>query len=251
MPAFLTFALVAPMASFGSIAVGERRGGWDRPARSAVLGLVGACLGVERDDDAGQAALTEQYGLALLCCSPGILLADYHTAQVPPAQRNRRFPTRRAELAAPGQSTILSRRDYRTGAWHLAALSVRATAPRWTLEEIAASMQEPAFTPYLGRKSCPLGLPLHPVTIEADDAYAALLERNERGGEAKLRDRLLPHAPPGRIVALDWEDALEGDPRLLRVEIRRDQPRSRRRWQFDLRQEAVLDATPAPDRPGA
>ena len=69
MTRFLTFALVAPMASFGGLAVGERRSGWDRPGRSAVLGLIGACLGVEREDDAGQAALAESYHLALLCHS--------------------------------------------------------------------------------------------------------------------------------------------------------------------------------------
>ena len=73
MPRFLTFALVAPLASFGAIAVGERRSGWDRPSRSAVLGLVGACLGVEREDDAGQEALASSYAIALLCHSPGAL----------------------------------------------------------------------------------------------------------------------------------------------------------------------------------
>ncbi len=61
MPRYLTFALVAPLASFGGIAVGERRSGWDRPARSAVLGLIGACLGLEREDDAAKTALAEDY----------------------------------------------------------------------------------------------------------------------------------------------------------------------------------------------
>ena len=35
------------------------------------------------------------------------------------------------------------------------------------------------------------------------------------------------------------------DPRCRRIELRRDQPRSRRRWQFDLREEVVLGVTPA------
>jgi CRISPR system Cascade subunit CasD len=124
MPRFLTFALVAPIASFGAIAVGERRPGFDRPARSAVLGLLGACLGLERQDDAAHAALAEGYYLALLCHAPGRLLADYHTAQMPSAERGRRFTTRAAELALPARAlnTVLSRRDYRTGAWHLGAV---------------------------------------------------------------------------------------------------------------------------------
>jgi CRISPR system Cascade subunit CasD len=106
MPRYLTFALVAPLAAFGSIAVGERRSGWDRPARSAVLGLVGACLGLDRADDAAQAALAEGYGLALLCYAPGRLLADYHTTQVPSAQRGKRFATRAEELASRNLNTV-------------------------------------------------------------------------------------------------------------------------------------------------
>ena len=120
MHRYLTFALVAPLASFGAIAVGERRSGWDRPGRSAVLGLVGACLGLRRDDDAGQeAVLARDYSVAMLCHSPGRLLADYHTTQVPSAKRGRLFATRAEELAEPELNTILSRRDYRSGAWHL------------------------------------------------------------------------------------------------------------------------------------
>ncbi|MBU8546676.1 MULTISPECIES: type I-E CRISPR-associated protein Cas5/CasD [Roseomonadaceae] len=247
MPHYLTFALVAPLASFGAIAVGERRSGWDRPGRSAVLGLVGACLGLEREDDAAQAALAEDYALALLCHAPGRLLADYHTAQVPSAQRGRRFATRAAELATKDLNTILSRRDYRSDAWHLGALWPRGAVPRWSLEELAAAMQRPSFVPYMGRKSCPLGLPLAPAIAEAADAPTALAARHEAGAETAFRDRWLntrPGAPKDPlIVTLDSADAVDiaaDDPRRLRTELRRDQPRSRRRWQFDLREELVL-----------
>lgn len=247
MPAFLTFALVAPVASFGALAVGERRPDWNRPARSAILGLVGACLGVERDDDQGQAALAAQYGVAVLCYAPGRLLADYHTIQVPPSARNRRYRTRAAELAAPELATILTRRDYRTGAWHLGALWTRAEAPRWTLEAIAAAMRLPSFTPSLGRKSCPLGLPLAPVLVDAVDPATALALRHRTGPERTFRATLAD--TPGEIViARDvWGGAGERDDaaaRIRRTEFRRDQPRSRRQWQFDLRHE-VVEALPA------
>ena len=249
MPLYLTFALVAPLASFGGIAVGERRSGWDRPGRSAVLGLVGACLGLLREDDAAQTALTEGYGLALFCHAPGRLLADYHTTQVPSAKRGRRFATRAQELAVPKSelNTILTRRDYRSGAWHLGAIWAREPAPRWSLAEIAAAMQRPVFTPCLGRKSCPLGLPLAPLVSDAPDPAAALLHRRDTGPEAGLPDRhrgrlrdSLADAPGEPVIVLDAADVTPGDVRLRRVELRRDQPRSRRRWQFDLREEAVL-----------
>jgi CRISPR system Cascade subunit CasD len=250
MAKFLTFALVAPMASFGSIAVGERRAGWDRPGRSAVFGLIGACLGVERDDDDGQAALAAHYGLALLCHEPGRLLADYHTAQVPSAQRNRRFTTRAQELTAPELNTILSRRDYRVGAWHLAAVWPRLVNPRWPLAALAEAMRKPAFVTYLGRKSCPLGLPLAPAIEEAEDAVAALLARHASGPEAEWRQKFSGRQDADVTIVLDetGENSKQGDPghvaaddkRRLRIEVRRDQLRSRKRWQFDLRQELVL-----------
>ena len=246
MAEFLTFALIAPLASFGAIAVGERRPTWDRPARSAILGLVGACIGVEREDDAGQAALAADYGLALLCHAPGRLLADYHTAQVPPTRGKRRFATRAEELAAPDLATILSRRDYRTGAWHLAALWARVLAPRWTAAEIASAMQAPAFVPYLGRKACPLGLPLAPRLENAPSPGAALARRHRASGPAapEAAFRQMADAAGEAFVARDrWNG--EDDPALhRRIEIRRDQPRSRRHWQFDLRQE-VIEALPA------
>ncbi len=252
MPRYLTFALVAPLAAFGSIAVGERRSGWDRPGRSAVLGLVGACLGLDRADDGAQAALAEGYGVALLCHAPGRLLADYHTTQVPPAHRGRRFATRAEELAAPGLNTILSRRDYRSGAWHLGALWARGERARWSLEALMEAMEKPGFVPYLGRKSCPLGLPLAPGIMEAADAPMALIARQSEGPEAKLehpKDRTLcaalADAPGETIIVLDAADADRNDPRLRRIELRRDQPRSRRRWQFDLREEAVLGVAPS------
>jgi CRISPR system Cascade subunit CasD len=246
VPRYLTFALVAPMASFGSIAVGERRSGWDRPARCAVLGLIGACLGLERDDDAGQEALARGYALALLCHSPGRLLADYHTTQVPSTRRGRRFATRAEELAEPELNTVLSRRDYRTGAWHLGAVWPRDGA-RWSLEELAEAMRRPRFVPYLGRKSCPLGMPLGPAINEAEDASAALLVRHRTGPEValpagrghSLRD-VLADPVVDTTIAMDAIDGSENCPRHLRTEFRRDQPRSRRRWQFDLREEAVF-----------
>lgn len=241
MPEFLTFALVAPLASFGAVAVGDRRSGWDRPGRSAVLGLVAACLGIEREDDAAQAALAAEYRLALLCHAPGSLLADYHTAQVPSAQRGRRFATRAQELAAPGLNTILSRRDYRTEAWHLAALWPRDGGVRWSLEAIADAMRRPVFVPYLGRKACPLGLPLGPGVVESTDAVAALRARHADGPEARFRRA---GGEGEAVVAID-ADAVPDEAAARRIELRRDQPRSRRRWQFDLRREAILGVPPS------
>jgi CRISPR-associated Cas5-like protein len=59
------FTLFAPIAAMGDVAVGERRAGFDRPGRSAVLGLVAAALGLDRGDEAAHSALDAAYLLSL------------------------------------------------------------------------------------------------------------------------------------------------------------------------------------------
>ena len=235
----LTFALVAPIASFGDLAVGERRGTWNRPGRSTVLGLMGACLGIDRQDDEMQEALSRGYRVAILCRASGLLLADYHTTQVPPRKKGQRLATRAEELAQPDFSPIVTRRDYRVGAWHLAGV-VAVKEARWPLDHIEEAIRKPAFTTYLGRKSCPLGLPMSPMIISAEDVAAALLERNAHGPEAKFFQSFVRDAEPTRLV-IDMADVVPGDSRHRRTELRRDSPLSRRRWQFELRHEAVLE----------
>ena len=104
---------------------------------------------------------------------------DYHTTQVPSSGsgRNRRqFATRRDELTAvprPDLNTILSRRDYRLDALYTIALWERPGAPR-PLAELAARLHEPVFTLYLGRKSCPLALPLAAQVVTEDNIQHAM-----------------------------------------------------------------------------
>lgn len=237
MPEFLTFALSAPLAAMGEVAVGERRGSWDRPGRSAVLGLIAACLGITRDDEAAHLALEAGYGLALRIAAMGPLHADYHTAQVPPTRRGRRFATRAEELNAPDLETILSRRDYRADLLVLVAVWARPNA-RWSLTEMETGLLTPVYVPYFGRKACPLTLPMAPRREEATDPAVVLARRATDGPEPE-RHLIRPHAAP--IVTMTAADAhLFGLP-VARVEIRRDGLASRRRWQFNLREEAILE----------
>jgi CRISPR system Cascade subunit CasD len=242
MMEFLTFAIAAPIAAMGELAVGERRSTWDRPGRSAVLGLVAACLGLKRDDEATHADLEAGFGLAQRVQRMGTLLADYHTAQVPPARRGRHFTTRAEELAVDDLETILSRRDYRVDALVLAALWQRDDA-RWTLADIGAAMQAPHFTPYFGRKSCPLALPLAPQLTEAADPVIALNRRAESGPDP---ERVLARSGTEALVAMTAADAQQFGlaDRIGRTEFRRDAIASRRRWQFALREEAILTEAP-------
>lgn len=243
MPQIILFTLWAPLAAMGDVAVGERRGGFDRPARSAVLGLVAAALGLERDDEGGHAALETGYALALRVLSPGSLVQDYHTVQAPPARRGRSWPTRAAALAEPRLETLLSQRDYRADPVVTVALVARAPANP-TPQEIADALRRPRFVPYFGRKACPLGLPLVPLMVDAEnlsqayDAYDRQVGDPERILLSSLRLRTDQATLYGDVDLLDPAQGLPGF-EVLRIERRRDRVASRRRWQFDLRDELV------------
>lgn len=245
MPAMILFTLWAPMAAMGDVAVGERRAAFDRPGRSAIIGLVAAALGLPRDDEAGLAALDAGYGLALQVLSPGGLMQDYHTVQAPAARKGAAWPTRAAALAADRVETLLSLRDYRLDPVVAVALVARGE-PRWPPAALAAALRRPAFTLYFGRKSCPLGLPPAPLLFAGDrlaGAFAALHDARpepERNVLAALRlpdQRVTVYAD--RDLGPGEGDVLGDDYRILRIERRRDRPASRHRWQFEARDEIV------------
>lgn len=237
MTEFLLFTLYAPLASWGDIAVGESRGSWDRPSRSAILGLLGAALGVERADQAAHGALVSGYGVAVRQDAAGTVLSDYHTVQTVAANvvRRERPATRAQLLGRPSHEleTILSRRTYRQDALATVALWTRDD-PRWSLAELAAALLRPAFTLYAGRKANPLGAPVHPEIVEAASLAAAL--RGRRPGIAGVSDHLLRGRDGwGREVAHDAVLGGEGAGsglRMLRREVRRDIPVHRARWHF-------------------
>jgi CRISPR system Cascade subunit CasD len=235
----LVFLLHAPLGATGGVAVGERRAGFDRPGKSAILGLIAAALGLDRSDEVAHATLAEGYGIGLGEIAAGRLLFDYHTAQMPPQRKNRRFATRREELAVDDLGTILSVREYRTDPAYLVVLWQRET-PRWSLGELAEALRRPHFTLFLGRKACPLGTRLDPRVVEADDPHLAIhtyLAVRTPEQTSFLRSLRLDGSPP--VLALDLDGA--GDSAdWMRVERRRDALESRRRWQFGLRSEALV-----------
>jgi CRISPR system Cascade subunit CasD len=238
MPEFLSFTLAAPLAAMGDLAVGERRGTWDRPARSAILGLIAACLGIDRDDEDAHHALERGYRLALRMERLGPIMADYHTAQMPSAKRGRRFATRAEELSVADLNTVLTRRDYRTDTLAFIAMWPDPQ-PQWSLTEIATALRAPQYVTYVGRKSCPLMLPLAPRLTDAADPVAALeVHAQQEKARGLLRSFYFSGSP---TITLDAADAAHFGLHVRRVELRRDRIASRRRWQFALREEAVLE----------
>lgn len=249
MPPYLIFRLYGAMASWGEIAVGEFRPTSDHPGRSAVLGLIGAALGIRRDEEERLRALGDGYRIGVRLDAPGALLRDYHTSQVPASgsgRSRRTFRTRREELLAPADlvSTVLSTRDYRCDSVATIVIEALQGAP-YPLDEVAVALTHPIFVLYLGRRSCPPGLPLEPVTVEAGSLVEALAAADASSKSTHFlrplyRKKRYGTPPDQRLF---WEEGMEaGLSDGVQSVPRRDHPLSRRRWQFRDRTEhqAVL-----------
>jgi CRISPR system Cascade subunit CasD len=260
---YLVFRLYAPLASWGEIAVGESRHTANYPSKSALIGLLGAALGIERDDEEQQQRLQKGYAFAVELFTAGSLLRDYHTAQVPMRDQERYLYTRRDELNAyknqeksPSKSNrpnaILSSREYRCDALALAAVRTLDSVP-YALTEIQEKLLKPVFHLYLGRKSCPLAAPLNPQLLTGQPNFFAAFKayqhkpllptfKPETDGLTE-RDLYWLGCPKDRHyywegTSEDFSDRLDLTQQQTR--IRHDQPLSRKRWQFAPRQEHYL-----------
>ncbi len=239
MREFLVFQLFGPLASWGEEAVGDVRPSAARPTRSALLGLIGAALGIERGDDAGQADIAASMRFAVAVVANGVPLIDYHTIQTRQPRRGRSFASRAEQLGALRHdlTTLLSERHYRCDARYRVVAWQPEGSRRWGLEAVESALLAPRFPLYLGRKSCPPALPLAPRRVVAETLLAALEAAPDPA------TGLCAPGGNGEPVWLFWEEERElAGVAPLRITAPRDEPRSRRPWTFERRPEhaAVL-----------
>ena len=172
MTEYLIFFFNAPMASFGTYAGHERRGSDNVLHRSAILGLIGAALGIKRNDSEAQLSL-RRYRVAVQSLTENVHLRDYHTAQTV-HRKIRRPDSRRVAIEAAGQDikTTITYRDYRTDVAF--AVAVWEEGDAWPLSVLAEALVKPSYVLYAGRKSCPFSAPLAPIIVEAPDPRMAI-----------------------------------------------------------------------------
>ena len=220
MAEFVIFTLAAPMGSFADLAGHEMRHSGTWPARSAVLGLIGAALGVRRDELVEQGKLS-RWRTAVSVLSRGVAFRDFHTVQTVPTARIKRPATRREalEVLGSGDNPVITWRDYRSDCAFGVALW-GGEGP----EEIREALSRPHFTLYLGRKSCPLAAPMAPKVIKAANPVEAL-------AGIQLPPFLSRELNPKRPLMVVSEEPLYGG----RQEIRWDEPLDRVSWHFGPR----------------
>ncbi len=179
MSRFLMMRLQGPMQSWGKHSFEDFRPSELFPTRSGLLGLLGACLGVERGDSSALVGLAHSVRFAVRVDARGnedakyavLRLRDYHTV----------MEARRANRPAKPGETIQTWREYLFDAAFSVAVSGTDNA-RVGLPEIADALARPMYTPSLGRRSCPLAVPLFAGWQEAASAVAALNQFPPGGG---------------------------------------------------------------------
>ncbi|HMV55237.1 MAG TPA: type I-E CRISPR-associated protein Cas5/CasD [Rhodocyclaceae bacterium] len=237
MDSFLILKLAGPLQAWGGHTFEDFRPSHDFPTRSGLLGLLGACLGVRRDDRAGLLGLAQSLRFAVR--ADRRTLADrWH----PAAELQRLGSERYAKLHGKPLSAqrftdfhtvldartvgggvrdnpVVSRREYLADAVFTVAVGLLPQASI-ALDALADAVRRPVFTPVLGRRACPLARPLFETIVQAVSLTAAL-------------DAIVPHTG---LIHTEEADA-DGLPQ-LRV---RDVPVVVRPRQFTTR-EVYVDA---------
>lgn len=148
--------LKGPMQSWGTSSHFETRNTDYYPSKSAVIGIIAACFGYRRDQEQQIKELNE-LDFALRVDQQGMLLRDYHIAQ-------------KYKETGEFEKTYVTNRYYMEDAVFVIAIS---HASDQQVEEIYEALQHPYFSPFMGRRSCPVPLDFI-IKMTEEDAITAL-----------------------------------------------------------------------------
>lgn len=184
MKDFLILKLHGPMQAWGEHTFEGLRPSANFPTRSGLLGLLGACLGIARNERERLQALADSVGIAVRVDKRSITskdgtsrvlrmvkMTDYHTVK----------DARENYAGLKSHETIQTWREYlydtefTVALWNLPGAAV-------TLDDLATAVKRPLFTPYLGRRSCPIGCPLFFSRILSSNELEALKMIAPHGG---------------------------------------------------------------------
>ena len=136
------------------------------PTRSAIIGLLGAALGITRENHQQLYSLSKKVKIAVQVNNTGQKIVDYHTVQ------NFRSPMGKIQ-----KGTKPTYREY----WCDSQYSFAITADDDTIELLRTQVKAPVFTLFQGRKSCPLTRPLFDSVVKNDNPANALKESGSLG----------------------------------------------------------------------
>ncbi|EOC1311432.1 type I-E CRISPR-associated protein Cas5/CasD [Cronobacter turicensis] len=195
MTEYLLLRLAGPMQSWGQATFEGTRPTAGFPTRSGLLGLLAACAGVKRTDKTQLQNLSDALRFAVRCDRRVVgknplnvyKMTDYHTVQ----------DAREDYLGLKKHDTIQTWREYLCDAQFTVAVWQPGTGD--LLTRLAQAVRKPYFTPYLGRRSCPLTQPLFLALCQAPDPVQALGQVLPEDGIIYSEERLNRNDRPIRV----------------------------------------------------
>ena len=168
----IIFKLEAPLQSWGVQPNIEYRDTAAFPSKSGVVGLIACAMGLTRDDPKIP-ELCSSLKMGVRADRPGDTIIDYHIA--------RGFIQADGKMPNGGANSIITHRQYIQDAVFTVALE----GDEDLLDEIIDAFHSPYWTPYLGRKSCPLSAPVMPVKKDQtiDEALKDITTLSERAAD--------------------------------------------------------------------
>jgi CRISPR system Cascade subunit CasD len=194
MQEYLILKIEGVLQSWGTHTYEDYRPSNMFPTLSGILGLLAACLGIERRDLKQLQALDNSIELAVRVdrvmmekrrLMP-VKITDFHTV----------MDARKVD-GKMNKYPVVSRREYLCDAKF--TLAIRTTAhPLITLDALEAAIKKPHYTPFLGRRACPLTRPLWGMRVQAD-TFETALEQIEPRQEGVIYSEWLDANYPGRL----------------------------------------------------
>ena len=163
---YLILKLQGVMQAWGEHTFEGLRPSTNFPTRSALTGLLAACLGIDRNNRQQQQALANSFLYAVRQDKTEhsvIKMTDYHTVK----------DAREDYIGLKSHDTIITQREYLLDAAFTVAIWNTEGAD-YSLEQLKAAVCQPRYTPFLGRRSCPITRPLYESRVQAVNSDEAL-----------------------------------------------------------------------------
>lgn len=173
MPDFLILRLNGVMQAWGKHTFEDYRPSEIFPTRSGLVGLLAACIGIDRSDTQRQKALSDSFTFAARIDAserPMVKITDYHTV----------LDARKVD-GSVNKNPVQSWREYLCDAQFTVGLLFKPSAG-FTVNDVENAIRKPVYTPFLGRRSCPLGRPLFEGIVTADSLHEAIAQIEPKHG---------------------------------------------------------------------
>lgn len=183
---YLILRLDGPMQAWGTHTFEDFRPSSLYPTRSALVGLLAACMGIDRKDSTALERLSSSITLDVRIDTEAsrpmgtvnvrkhhVKMTDYHTV----------LNARRATRSPKDGETIQTRREYLCDAVFTVSIGLRPNSSI-QMDSVEQALRKPVYTPTLGRRGCPISRPLLDCSVDATDGVDALRKIDANGSLA-------------------------------------------------------------------